>query len=358
MICPHCERSLLRKERPNNTCSLCKRSYALDPKTNPLRLNDLRVRRIMAKLTAEGTIKVTPGQLWYALSRKRLKESEFAAGSAGTALVAGIVAAFFAVVGDFAFLFAVCGGLLLLSLGLFLARKAGVGRGVPPTSREAFRSQALAEWRKVYGRLPQGMVDDDAYPRRRRQDHTPDSGGAPACVLLCPDRSIAVFLAADGLPDRYGIALAQDLEQVLALGSQGPVIVLHDADASGVLLVHQARAALRGRPVIDAGLPLRTVRGLPQAVPYRAKGEKPDAQTVKQLAALGELTAQELKQLGRGWRFPLVGMPPARLLAVVAQIAEQVARRADPERRRAASVGFMTWPGTGTATASGPAGER
>ncbi|MFC9622719.1 hypothetical protein ACFTXM_22875 [Streptomyces sp. NPDC056930] len=354
MICPHCEKNLLRKERPNNTCSHCRRTYALDPKTNSLGLSDLRVRRILAKVTEEGRIAVTPDQLWYALSRKRLKESRFAPGCAGASLGAGLFAGVFAVFSGITYLLLVSGALLLASAGFAFARAAGVSRGFPVMSRAAFRSEALAPWRNVYGGLPPGVVDDTPPVPSRAGGRTP-SDARPGAVLLCPDRSITAFLIADGLPARYGIAPAKDLDAVRALPTQGPVIVLHDADAHGELLVRRVRESLGQRTVIDAGLPLRTVRGLARAVPYRDRDGRPDRETMARLTALGEFTEEELKWLGKGWRFPLVGMPPARLLAAVTRIAEQVTRNVDPERRRAASVGFMTWPGP---TTQDRAGER
>ncbi|GGT70381.1 hypothetical protein GCM10010207_80930 [Streptomyces atratus] len=354
MICPHCEKNLLRKERPDNTCSHCRRTYALDPKTNSLGLSDLRVRRILAKVTEEGRIAVVPDQLWYALSRKRLKESRFAPGCASASLGAGLFVGFFAIVAGITYLLLVSGALLLAAAGFAFARAAGVSRGFPVMSRAAFRSEALAPWRNVYGGLPPGVVDDSPPVPSRAGVRAP-SEAQPAAVLLCPDRSITAFLVADGLPARYGIAPAEDLDAVRALPTRGPVIVLHDADAHGELLVRQVRECLGQRTVIDAGLPLRTVRRLAQAVPYRDKQEKPDRETMARLTALGEFTEEELKWLGKGWRFPLVGMPPARLLAAVTRVAEQVTRSADPERRRAASVGFMTWPGP---AAQDHAGER
>ncbi|MEE1742440.1 hypothetical protein PUR49_38840 [Streptomyces sp. BE147] len=344
MICPHCEKNLLRKERPRNTCSRCKRAYALDPKTNSLQLSDLRVRRVLAKVTQDGSVAVTPDQLWYALSRKRLKEGTYAPGCAGTSLFVGLVAGVLALFIEAVFLAVVCGVLLLVSVGIASARAAGAGRGIPAMSRAAFRSQALAPWRRVYGALPPGVLDD-AGPLASPAGTQPLPGAPPRAVLLCPDRSVLAFLAADGLPGRYGIALAEDLRTVRALPTRGPVIVLHDADAHGELLARRVRESLDRRTVIDAGLPLRSVRGLDRAVPYRDRGGRPDRATMARLAALGGHSARELEWLGKGWRFPLVGMPPARLLAVVARVCEQLTRDADPERRRAASVGFMTWPG-------------
>ncbi|MFI8436043.1 hypothetical protein ACIGJO_20275 [Streptomyces sp. NPDC079020] len=344
MICPHCAKNLLRKERPRNTCSHCKRAYALDPKTNSLHLSDLRVRRVLAKLTRDGSIAVTPDQLWYALSRKRLKEGTYARGCAGTSLFVGLVSGVLALAVEAVFFSVLCGVLLLVSTGIAYARASGAGRGIPVMSRAAFRSEALVRWQCVYGALPPGVLDDTR-PLPSPAGTRPLPGTPPRAVLLCPDRSVLAFLAADGLPGRYGVALAEDLRTVHALPTRGPVIVLHDADAHGELLARRVRESLDRRTVIDAGLPLRSVRGLDRAVPYRERGGRPDPATMARLAELGGHSAQDLEWLGKGWRFPLIGMPPARLLAAVARVFEQLTRDAGPEQRRAASVGFMTWPG-------------
>ncbi|MFI6334342.1 hypothetical protein [Streptomyces sp. NPDC050535] len=352
MICPHCEKSLLRKERPGNVCGFCRRTYALDPKTNDLRLSDLRVRRVMGTLTDQGQLPCTPGQLWYALSRKSLRES-------GVQLGCGCLPAYFGAALCFVGLItrlplvAVGGGLLLLvALGLLIAKQAGVGRGRPKIARSAFRSGPLAEWRRVYGSLPPGMVDDDRLPDRaddhrvsgRAGDHRPPYGqavpaAAATAALICPDLSVAVCLAAAGVPARHGLTLLTDPRR---LTGYGPVIVLHDASAQGLLLVRRLRVALPGRTVIDAGLPLRRLRESRGAVPFRDTG--PSEADMAELAASGEFTPAELKWLAKGWSYPLVGVPPARLLAVVDRVAERVTTAADPQRRRAASLGFLTWP--------------
>ncbi|MFD9408217.1 hypothetical protein ACFWBN_14520 [Streptomyces sp. NPDC059989] len=357
MICPNCERNLLRKERTGNICSHCKRRYALDPKTNSLRLNDLRVRRIATGLTDNGRIRITPGQLWYALSRKRLREAEFAPGCAGGALVGGVLVSFWAIFGKLPFMLYVAGALLATALGIVIARQMGAGQGIAPMTRGSFRSEALAEWLQVYGSLPAGVVDDGGQPWPRRPADAP----APHAVLVCPDPSIAAFLAADGLPDRHGIALVQGPEHVTALlpalPPRGPVLVLHDADARGELLLRQLRDTHPGRPIVDAGVSLRTVRSLPKAVPYREPERKPSAEEMHRLTALGEFTEEELKWLAQGWRFPLVGVPPVRLLAVLDRLAEQIGRGVDAERRHAAEVGFMTWPAA-AGNGPDPAGGR
>ncbi|MFD9725198.1 hypothetical protein [Streptomyces sp. NPDC059072] len=356
MICPHCERNLLRKERTGNICSHCGRGYALDPQSNALRLHDLRVRRIAFGLTDEGRMHIAPGQLWYALSRKRIREAKGAPGCVAAAFSVGALLTLGALVFQVPFLLLLSAALLLGGLGILAARRAGAAGGVPRMPRRDFRTHALGPWQRTYGSLPLGVVDDEGRPWPQRPKDAPP----PNAVLVCPDPSIAAFLVADGLPDRHGIALVRGVEHVRALlpvlPPLGPVLVLHDADAPGELLLRELRAAHPERPVIDAGVALRTVRGLAKAVPYRDPDSKPTAEEKRRLAALGEFTPEELKWLAQGWRFPLVGVPPVKLLAVVDRLAGQAVRGADAERRHAADVGFLTWPGAapdGTAPQDG-----
>ncbi|MGJ5893619.1 hypothetical protein DF268_11130 [Streptomyces sp. V2] len=331
MICPHCRQSLLRKERPGNRCGKCGRRYAFDPKTDPLELNDLRVLRIAAALTSGGQLPCTTGQLWYALSRRSLRRPRAGAGCAiplavlggGVGIVgvgSGVGAA--QVVGLLA---------LLVAAGFGVAHVTGVGRGRPRLERASFRTVSLAAWRVAHGSLPPGILDDTRAP-------LPREGAASRTVVLCPDRSIAVFLDAAGL---------DVVTEPSALPRRVPVLVLHDADAAGVLYAHWARSAYPGRIVVDVGVPVDAVYGVRKAVPVR--GERPDADTVKSLTATGELTAQQVKWLARGWGFPLVGVPPAKLLAAVTRAREQV-----EARREAAAVGFLTWPETPRTGPGGP----
>ncbi|WP_318211674.1 hypothetical protein [Streptomyces sp. SJL17-1] len=341
MICPHCERNLLRKERTGNRCSHCSRSYALDPKTNPLRLNDLRVRRITTALTDGGRIGIVPDQLWYALSRKRLRDSEFGRGCLGGAFMAAGFVTVIAIFAEAPVLLIASAALLLIGLGITVARAMGAGTGIPPVGREAFPALALSPWRSVYGALPPGVLDTTGSTVGAS---APADAADTTGVLVCPDRAVVAFLVADGLPARHGLTVVRSAAEAGAVPSKGPVLVLRDCDAAGELLVRHLRDALPGRTVIDVGPPLRTVRALPQAVPYRDPRRKPSPADLRLLTDLGTYTPEELKWLGQGWRFPLVGLPPARLLSVVERVAGQVSRGVDPERRRAADLGFLTWP--------------
>ncbi|MFE0631749.1 hypothetical protein ACFW3D_32950 [Streptomyces sp. NPDC058864] len=337
MICPHCEKSLLRKERPGNVCGKCGRRYALDPKTNAMRLSDLRVRRIAMRLTQDGQVPCTSGQLWYALSRTSLRTAWGTVGCAVLPAIVGVVAGLVGL-GQGSVAFGVIGGAaLLLACGFVVAEVKGVGRGRPRLARDAFRAGPLEDWKRVYGSLPTGVVDDSRYPR------TPHEAGA--LVLVCPDRSVAVFVEASGLAARHRLTLVVGPGALPAPSGPGPVLVLHDADADGLLLPHQVRSALPGRRVVDIGLPLGAVYGRDRAVPVR--GDRPGQEVMRALEATGEYSGEQLTWLRRGWGFPLVGVAPARLLAAVARAAERAGEQAEPQGRRAAALGFMTWPGEG-----------
>ncbi|MBC3992448.1 hypothetical protein H8N00_26950 [Streptomyces sp. AC563] len=336
MICPHCDASLLRKERPHNVCGKCRRRYALDPKTNPLGLSDLRVRRVVAKLTDDGRLPCTPGHLWYALSRRTLRSRPVGGAYVAAALLGAalLTAGFFAGPAPLAYFGFV---LALLALVLCLLVAADRDQGRPKMLPGAFRRDVLEPWVQVYGELPPGVVEDRRYPAPGGL-----SGAGQATTLLCPDLSVATLIAAAGLPERHGLLLVRDLPEVPA---RGPVIVLHDVSAPGLLLPWRVREALPGRGVIDAGVPLRAVRGVPNAVPYR--DHQPGGAVLSRLAEVGDYTSDELAWLRKGWTYPLVAVPPGRLLDAVSRVAERVGRAASADQGRAATVGFLTWPDEG-----------
>ncbi|MFJ1745404.1 hypothetical protein ACIOJD_04060 [Streptomyces sp. NPDC088116] len=345
MICPHCAQNLLRKERPGSTCSKCRRTFVYDPKTNALRLHDLRVRRVGEKITDGGRLTVTVAQLWFALSRRTLRVKSRRKGvvamMTGALLCAGGLAV------------GLSGGeendgFLLFGIPLLICVVVGVslmangssqGRITFPLS--GFRHTLTHQWTDVYGALPAGVVDEARVPAGALK-------GSPRAALLCPDPGVLAFLAANGMPERFGIALATDVRQV---PDAVPVIVLHDADANGCLLARRTRDALPGRTVVDAGMPLRAVMSARGAVPVRSR--QPAPQLVRQLRDSAALTTAEVDWLAKGWSCPLLGVPPAKLLAVVTRAAERVTaadsdrREEESDRREAEAVGFLTWPGEG-----------
>ncbi|MFJ7999872.1 hypothetical protein ACIQ7D_22475 [Streptomyces sp. NPDC096310] len=337
MICPHCDQSLLQRERTGRTCSKCNRQFALDPKTNSLRLSDVRIRRVVAKLTDGGRTRITVNQLWYALTRKETKRGSGRAGAVGC-LAAGLPVTLLLLVGGgsagagvVVFLGFLLGAVTILVYVSSLRRRH---RAVEEHPLSHFRSTSMSLWTSVYGSLPSGVVDE-------RHFRHPEPPARPRAVLLCGDASIAVFLAANGIPGRFGIALVTRADQV-APGSV-PVIVLHDADVKGSQLAQDIRAALPGRRVVDAGLPPRAVMNAPGAVPER--GPQPSSGTLDRLRASGTLTDAELEWLAKGWTSPLGAVPPAKLLAAVIRVVERVTGAKDADVTKAEAVGFLTWPG-------------
>ncbi|MED7953700.1 hypothetical protein PUR61_03955 [Streptomyces sp. BE20] len=361
MICPHCAKSLRQRERGGHRCSYCRKDFALDPKSEGTGLNDLRIRKLTAKLTLDGRLACTVGQLRYALQRRGRPEPSFL-GSRGGGSCLGVLGIAAMVVG-----LALNGSLtVLLALGGMVLIGTGVRQfwladtPAPPAPVELrwdaddFRRTVVDRWKKVYGTLPSGLVEDDLV----RPGPPP---AEPAFVLLCPDRTVTTFLQANDYPRRHRALLVTDLRAVPA---GLPVVVLHDASPQGCLLVADARAALRGRRVLDAGLPVRTVLvDQDKFVLLRDPHRSEELQARLERTVPG-LTGGERAWFAEGWWSPLAALPPKRLLAVAVRAAERAGgrgtaggpagipapRRPDrPEnpietRRRALAVGFLTWP--------------
>ncbi|MFJ2175506.1 hypothetical protein ACIQVO_23480 [Streptomyces sp. NPDC101062] len=337
MICPHCDQSLLQRERTGRTCSKCNRQFALDPKTNSLRLSDVRIQRVVAKLTDGGRTRITVNQLWFALTRKKTRRGGGRAGAVGC-LAAGLPVGLVLLIGGLssgvgvvAFLGFLLGAVTVL---VYASSLRSGRRAVEAYPLSHFRSTSMSLWVSVYGSLPSGVVDE----RHFRHPAPPARLNA---VLLCGDASIAAFLAANGIPRRYGIALVTRADQVTP-GSV-PVIVLHDADVTGCQLAGDTRAALPGRRVVDAGLPPRAVMSAPGAVPVR--GPKPSSGVLGRLRESRALTDAELEWLAKGWSSPLGAVPPAKLLAAVTRVIERVTGAKDADVTKAEAIGFLTWPG-------------
>jgi hypothetical protein len=327
VICPHCNKNLLRRHRTNSRCTYCDRGFAFDPKTNGLALNDLKVRRLAGKL-AQGGLSYTSRQLWYALSRKKIREPAKPLDGCGCGLFIAIsvaVIVFAAAVEPpehvlvpvvtVAVVVVVALNIVLAVLRPIIAARAAIQ---PPVPEVRFRAM-LADWRRVYGTSPPGMID--TVP--------PPSVTAPEAALVCDDRTILDCLAANGVPHRNKLALATNAAGV---PPEVPVVLLHDASVAGLRFATATRAALPGRVVVDAGLRPATVlrhRGL-----LRLRGARWQAGELRWLG----LTSEEIRWLTAGWWSPLGAVPPAKLVSAV----DRALTRTD--RARAVEVGFMTWP--------------
>ncbi|WP_416967940.1 hypothetical protein [Streptomyces sp. 4F14] len=371
MICPNCRESLRRTERAGSICVKCTRPFALDPKVHGPGMHDLRIRRIAERATDSGRRKVTLTQLGY-LARTAHRtwpgapergRKRWIGCSTGLLLAAGLVPLAVAVrdlpAGGLVWVV----GLVLVVVGYRIARgqpyqpAQSAGAGITPTTA-AFGPMMRYRWIQAYGALPAGIVDEERYAARRK-------AGPGAVQLLCTDLAVRVFLAANGVPGRWGFTLVADLDQV---SGRVPVVVLHDAGARGLRLVAEVRERWPGQVVVDAGMPVRAVRGNRRAVVLHEavdewfshlaterlghsstavadrlshsatrEGERPSHSATSPPTPdwLSHLTTEEVQWLSQGWYSPLAAAPPALLESAVVRAVRQAGL---------SPLGFMSWP--------------
>ncbi|WP_457513755.1 hypothetical protein [Streptomyces sp. TE33382] len=331
-------------------------------------MNDVRIRNIAERATDHGRLKVTLTQLWY-LSRTHnyawgAREPEgvpaglrwlVALPVAAALLVCAVLAG-----GDLAFFAGVAAFLVLVAASLLRHRPGQLPRSQVIPSEETFRVLMTGAWSAAYGSLPKGVFDD-AHPLPRPGG----TGGArtaapvarPTSLILCTDPVVALFLTANGLPGRLGAVLLRPivpegttghaavvtdaLAQLAGYRTALPLVVLHDADPSGVLLVPLLRAAQPGRVVVDAGLPVPAARGRAGVVrlarPCRSADEE-------QLRTVAGLSGADAAWLIEGFWSPVAAVPPRLLESVVVRAVERALATTPPSSRSADTSGFLSWP--------------
>jgi hypothetical protein len=212
-----------------------------------------------------------------------------------------------------------------------------------PIDRATFVREILGRWQKVYGALPPGLLSPEHMPAEPAISSQRLRG-----ALVCADADLRAFLAANGIAERYGLALLpagppftpgqQAHLNVLQTLPTAPFLVLHDASANGCFLVVQLRELFgiaAEPPIIDLGLHPQDVA--PQQL---ILGAPPDPVQIAQLRAQGSLAEADLNWLAAGNVAPLVGVAPKRLIALIER-GMQRAARPDAEVQQ---VGFMSWP--------------
>lgn len=364
MKCPHCHADQTYRERSGRRCGKCKREFAFEPRTDPLKLTDMRFTQIAERLSAGGALSYSVEQLRYALSAKvvRAQAPTSTKAALGCAFVAGAVG--FVLVGFVA-------DQLLLAVGVTLLIWLGGGlfvylqRDRPfypklPVEPLRFEREVLDRFRKVYGHGPPGLITGE---RLRLLDHRMPLPGMLRGALVCPERAVLDCLRVNGVPEQTGLALIplggpltpaeQDHLAVLRVRPELPLLLLHDASPAGCLLAEGAAQRLNlgaGRRVVDVGL-------RPQTAIERkllAVGAPPDPALIERLRAQGRLRPDELAWLAEGKVAPILAIPPKRLLAMVSRAAQRLqaparppaARPATPEQQ-AQAVGFLSWPEAG-----------
>lgn len=337
MICPHCSRNLLYKQRGRRRCAYCKKHFAFEPKTNKLKLHDLKVRKLAERLSDANKLRYTVTQLWYGAVRKQLGETRTPLAGCGCFLVVGGLISIGALAGlgvvDSNTIGGVAVGVVVVVLLAFvlltvvrgrLQREAEVRPAVPLGE---FRDMILRGWAEVYRGLPASMIDEELA--------TAPVVAHPRVALVCPDRSVLACLGANGVPQTFAMALTMTPAY---LPPGVPVVVVHDASAEGCRFAAQVRAAAPGRVVVDAGLRPSAVLRKENMIRLRRKPFPPG-----ELAGL-PLTPAEVTWLAQGWWSPVAAIGPAPLLAAVVKAVQRAQAVADPEYRRAEQVGFLTWP--------------
>lgn len=337
MICPHCSRNLLYKQRGRKRCGYCRQEFAFEPKTNKLHLHDLKVRKLADRLSDSKRLRYTVTQLWYGCARKLLGETKTPLAGCGC-FVFVIGAAVFGVVAGLGGVNSNNMGGVLLGIGVVivlayvllvvlrgrLKREAEVRPAVPLGE---FRDMILRRWAEVYRGLPASMIDEEMA--------TAPAVANPRIALVCPDRSVLACLGANGVPQTFSMALTMTPAH---LPPGVPVVVVHDASADGCRFAAQVHAAVPGRVVVDAGLRPSAVLRKEGMIRLRRKPFPPG-----ELAGL-PLTHAEVVWLAQGWWSPVAAIGPAPLLAAVTKAVQRAQAVADPEHRRAERVGFLTWP--------------
>lgn len=331
MICPHCQTSLRFRERGGRRCSRCHRNFALEPKESPFRLHDLRVRRLADKLGDGRGLSYTGPQLYYAAGRKDLPSVTrwyVVAAIVTTAVIVfgGILLLASLILPLWPGIVLIPGALIVAHVVLALARPVFARRATVRMTTEysTFRAEAIVPWQRLHGTLPPGMVDEQmplpAVPR-------------PRIALLCPDRAALACLAANGAATTWQLALCERPEHV---PPDVPVLVLHDASVTGLEWAGRMRGGFGAR-AIPIGLFPATARTAKWAI--RLRDKPPGTATLP-----ATLPEADRNRLLAGWWTPIAAVPPARLLTLVRRGVDRVEEAADPDRRAAAAVGFLTWP--------------
>jgi hypothetical protein len=349
---------------------------AYTPESNPLRLHDLRVRRLAEALSHGGRLRYTPGQ-FAARSQRRWRltsqppiESRPAvvpptgagAGTRSDATGEGCVVAI--IIGFGAYLlflmnelgpagaWGLLGGALVVGVVWTIsvlhdrvtrarrhrrstAAPAGPRQPAPPGPPVRRRlanpypggyAAFLRPWGEVYGGLPPHMVRPEDWPPFVTWLARPPGVAA----VVCDDHEVLACLAANGVPERLDVTLLADPATV---PDQVPIVLLHDAEVESCLAAAGLHARHRA-PVVTAALLPRQVAAA-RRLPRHRSGTIPD----DRLGRLTHLTPEERAWLRHGWT-PLLELSPRQLVGAV----ERAVLRVHPAAAGARTVGFLDGP--------------
>jgi uncharacterized membrane protein len=354
MKCPHCNEDLRYKERTGRRCSKCKREFAFEPKTDRLGLHDARFRKAIAKLSADGKLYFTAGQLLHFLSRRKIKNSFSAV--RGLLIFLTVAAVFVSIVlfsTPVIYLTAPAAVLFAVLTIIFWRKEGNLNL---PISKAEFEQNILPRWSAIYGDLPPRLLSENFATR-----NSDVSEKARAAALVCANDEILACLAANRIGEKFNLIFinlsqpvaASEKSKIQFVRSQKdlPFLVLHDASIEGCLLKDEfvrlfaSGDAAATSAVYDIGLRPNDVMNA-NFVRLRQNVSADSTQNLR------GLDPAEVEWLKSGSRTPLAALTPAQLFNLV---ANGVKRYAPPHRRqqqqetsaerRAEAVGFMTWLG-------------
>ncbi|MEM7030131.1 MAG: hypothetical protein AAF629_11240 [Chloroflexota bacterium] len=369
MICPHCKANILHRERTGRRCGRCKEKFALEPKSSPLRIHDMRIHRVTAKLSSEGAFVYTPRQLYYALIRRDTDAlKRFFKTSLGCLFPAIFLSGFVA-----------CSGILdvfgsPLNAGIIMATLAICIWGIlllwqwshpsrrfkPPITLKKFDSHILKPWHQLYGQYPAHMLTNTKTTFNQVDQTLLDQLKA---VVLCTDQELYQCLLANTQKLDWGIGVLpltqnpnppqQALIETLRRQPKIPLLLLHNADVTGALLIHRVRRGLKlsaEHIVLDLGLHPHQVweHNLLTlgASPTRAQLAELAKYVVKDAPdnRSDQLSTKAYTWLKEGHYGPILGLTPRRIFKMIRKAIDRVPNREPSAEEQAQGIGFMTWP--------------
>lgn len=333
MICPHCQTNLKYKERSGQTCSSCRKRFAVEPRDNKMRLHDVKLMRLSQQLGGNGAYRYTVSQLHYNASRKNVRsKGEFPLGLLVLTLLVDVVLTGVAVAAAVPFLFIPVGASVLIWT-LYIVYRVTTRRTRridPPLTRDQFKQLAVDGWRKTYGQDLPGLVRD------HELSNLPEHSSTPVLAVLAPDRGALAALRVNDVVNRDRVTLAHSFDQV---PDGVPVALLHDISVAGYVYAGRARAEFGPRVVADLTPRPKAARAAKAAL--RLRQPWPPDDLVGWLRASRLLDDDEVDWLAKGWWTPIESVRSSNL---VGRLRAVLHRNADPDERAASAVGFMSWP--------------
>ncbi len=374
MTCPHCQKTITYKQRTNWVCDLCKKEFAFEPSKNPLRLHDLRFRKV-AEHVGAGGFKFTASQLGTALFRRpvataaprwvRCTISIFAVLLGFLIVVASMFVLSSKAKDDSNLSGVVLGIVIVLVASAFLVHALVSKPPVPPTD-DTMRREILPRWQAIYGEQPRGLIDEADLARLTEEDRPRDNLLA---VVVCPERGVLASLLANGVPRDLRMGLLsvappmstweKSLLEQLQKNPRLPILLLHDASAESVFLARDLPQILglsADHRILDLGLNPRKSIEKNRTIIFRSITPELRARLGRDAVGAdvagsrpirrgrAQVTTEEMKWLKAGNCSPILAVPPGslvkRLKLALGKISPKKSVWAEVEALE--SVGFMS----------------